>query len=145
MSRSITPSAPTGKWEKVTDEVLAVFDALQKEGHKLKDMGIFGDSAGGGLAAGSVLKMRDKGLGMPGAIVLWSPWADITNSGDSAVTLEERRADLSVREAPQAGGMVKLDLYDAMPHVFQQRFADASEGKEAMRKMTTFLKANLGD
>ena len=80
--------APLGKWETVIDEVLAVLDGLQKEGHKLTDIAIYGESAGGALAAGSVLKMRDKGLGMPAAIVLWSPWADITNSGDSAHTLK---------------------------------------------------------
>ncbi len=80
--------APAGKWQTVTDQVLAVLDGLQKEGHKLKDIALYGESAGGGLAAGCVLKMRDKGLGMPAAVVLWSPWADITNSGDSAVTLK---------------------------------------------------------
>src|SRR5262249_45695123 len=80
--------AAIGKWQKVTDEVLAVFDGLRKEGHRLKDIAVYGESAGGALAAGSVLKMRDKGLGMPAAVVLWSPWADITNSGDSAVTLK---------------------------------------------------------
>lgn len=80
--------APAGKWEMVTDEVLAVLDGLQKEGYKLKDIAVFGESAGGGLVAGSVLKMRDRGLGMPAAVVLWSPWADITNSGDSAITLK---------------------------------------------------------
>lgn len=80
--------APIGKWQKVTDEVLGVFAGLQKEGHKLKDLAICGESAGGGLAAGSVLKMRDKGLGVPAAVVLWSPWADITNRGDSAITLK---------------------------------------------------------
>jgi len=80
--------SPLGKWEMVTDEVLAVFDALQKEGHKLKDIAIYGESAGGALAAGSVLKMRDRGLGVPAAIVLWSPWSDITNRGDSAVTMK---------------------------------------------------------
>jgi epsilon-lactone hydrolase len=79
--------APAGKWRQVTDEVLAVFAALPQEGVPLKEMAIYGDSAGGGLAAGAVLKMRDKGLGMPGAVVLWSPWADITDSGDTAVTL----------------------------------------------------------
>jgi acetyl esterase/lipase len=80
--------APVGKWTKTTDEVLAVFAALQKEGFALKDIALYGESAGGGLAAGSVLKMRDKALGMPAAVVLWSPWADITNSGDTAITLE---------------------------------------------------------
>src|ERR1700677_157812 len=77
--------APAGKWEQVTDQVVTVMDGLQKEGHKLKDIAIYGESAGGGLSAGSVLKMRDKGLGMPAAIGLWSPWADITNRGDSAI------------------------------------------------------------
>ena len=80
--------APVGKWETVTDQVLAVLQGLQKEGHKLKDIAVYGESAGGGLMAGSVLKMRDKGLGMPVAVVLWAPWADITNSGDSAVTMK---------------------------------------------------------
>lgn len=80
--------APAGKWQKVTDEVLAVINALQKDGHTLKDIAICGESAGGALAAGSVLKMRDQGKGMPAAIVLWSPWSDITNRGDSAITLK---------------------------------------------------------
>jgi acetyl esterase/lipase len=81
--------APAGKWQKVTDEVLAVLAGLQKEGYALKDIAVYGESAGGALAAGAVLKMRDRGLGMPAAVVLWSPWADITNRGDSAVTLKD--------------------------------------------------------
>jgi acetyl esterase/lipase len=80
--------APAGRWGQVTDEVLAVLAALQREGVRLKDLAIYGDSAGGGLAAGAVLKMRDRGLGMPAAVVLWSPWADITDRGDTAVTLK---------------------------------------------------------
>ena len=52
-------------------------------------MAVYGESAGGGLAAGAVLKMRDQGLGMPAAVVLWSPWSDITETGDSYATLKE--------------------------------------------------------
>jgi acetyl esterase/lipase len=33
--------------------------------------------------------MRDKGLGTPAAVVLWSPWADITETGDTYVTLKQ--------------------------------------------------------
>jgi len=83
--------APESKWNHTTDQVIAVFEALKTQGYKLKNMALFGDSAGGGLAAGSVLKMRDKGLGMPSAVVLWSPWADITETGDTYFTL--KRAD----------------------------------------------------
>lgn len=191
--------APAGKWEQVTGEVVAVLTALQQEGVRLKATAIYGDSAGGGLAAGAVLKMRDRGLGMPAAVVLWSPWADITDSGDTAVTLKHAEptylydrhlkpaadayADPRDQKHPyvspvygdfargfpptliqggtketflshfvrlyqaldQAGGTVKLDLYEGMPHVFQPRLADAPEGQAALKKMAAFLKQHLGD
>lgn len=79
--------APDAKWPAITDQVVAVIGALKEEGHPLASIAVYGDSAGGGLAAAAALKMRDKGLGMPAALVLQSPWADITDSGDSAVTL----------------------------------------------------------
>lgn len=81
--------APHAQWREVTDQVVSVIRALCQEGHELSDIAIYGESAGGGLAAGSVLKMRDQGLGMPAAVVLWSPWSDITDSGDSYTTLQE--------------------------------------------------------
>jgi acetyl esterase/lipase len=80
--------APRAKWQKITDEVIAVVQALIKEGHALKDIGMFGDSAGGGMAPGVTLKMRDQKLGMPAAVILWSPWSDITETGDTYVTLK---------------------------------------------------------
>ena len=80
--------APHAKWQQVTDQVISVFEALRKQGYAMKDMAIYGDSAGGGLAAGSVLKMRDQDMGMPAAVVLWSPWSDITDTGDTYVTLK---------------------------------------------------------
>ncbi|MCH9653379.1 MAG: alpha/beta hydrolase [Planctomycetes bacterium] len=81
--------APWAKWQEVTDQVVAVIQALIKEGHPLNQIAVYGESAGGGMAAGVVLKMRDKGLGMPAAIVLWSPWSDITETGDTYATLQQ--------------------------------------------------------
>lgn len=76
--------APFSKWNQTTTEVVSVIQALIKEkGYSLEDIAIYGDSAGGGLVAGSVLKMRDVGIGIPAAMVLWSPWTDVTVSGDS--------------------------------------------------------------
>jgi acetyl esterase/lipase len=80
--------APQAKWNEVTGQVVAVVRALLEEGRTLNNIAIYGESAGGGLAAGAVLKMRDKGLGMPAAVVLWSPWSDITETGDSYTTLK---------------------------------------------------------
>jgi acetyl esterase/lipase len=79
--------APRGKWRTVTDQVLAVWKALLASGTNAKTTGIFGDSAGGGLTAGAVLKMRDQGLALPGAVYLLSPWADLTSTGDTYTTL----------------------------------------------------------
>ena len=81
--------APHAKWNQIIDQVVAVITALVKEGHELDSIAIYGESAGGGLAAGTVLKMRDAGLGMPVAVVLWSPWSDITETGDSYDTLKD--------------------------------------------------------
>ena len=80
--------APRAKWQRMTDEVVEVLKALQQEGTPVNNLAILGGSAGGGLAAGAVLKMRDRGLGMPAAVVLWSPWADITETGDTYETLK---------------------------------------------------------
>ena len=58
------------KWNQTTTEVVSVIQALIKEkGYSLDDIAMYGDSAGGGLVAGSVLKMRDEGIGIPAAIV----------------------------------------------------------------------------
>lgn len=79
--------APFSKWNQTTDEVVSVIQALMDQGYSLDDIAMYGDSAGGGLVAGSVLKMRDQGLGMPAALVLWSPWTDVTGIGDTYFTL----------------------------------------------------------
>jgi monoterpene epsilon-lactone hydrolase len=81
--------APQAQWKQTTSEIVSVFRALLDEGYGPEDIAIYGDSAGGGLAAGSVLKARDEGLGQLAAVVLWSPWADITNNGDSYSTLAD--------------------------------------------------------
>jgi acetyl esterase/lipase len=82
--------APFSKWNQTTDQVISVIQALKDhQGYSLDDIAIYGDSAGGGLAAGSVLKMRDGGMGMPAAVVLWSPWTDVTQNGDTYFTLKD--------------------------------------------------------
>ena len=80
--------APKSKWQSTTNEIVSVIKALKKSGYELKDIAIYGDSAGGGLAAGAVLRARDEGVGLLGAVVLWSPWADITQTGDTYNTLQ---------------------------------------------------------
>ena len=42
------------------------------------DLVIAGDSAGGGLAAATALRLRELALPLPRALVLFSPWTDLT-------------------------------------------------------------------
>jgi epsilon-lactone hydrolase len=79
--------APHAKYNQMSDQVVAAVQALLEQGQRLADTAIYGDSSGGGLAAAVVLKMRDRGLGMPTAAVLVSPWLDVTPSGDTETTL----------------------------------------------------------
>jgi len=81
--------APSSKWNQTTNEVISIVQALRDQGYSLDDIAMFGDSAGGGLVAGSVLKMRDEGVGIPAALVLWSPWIDVTGIGDTYYTLRD--------------------------------------------------------
>ncbi len=88
--------APFSKWNQTTDEVLSVIQALKDhDGYSLDDIAMFGDSAGGGLAAATILKMRDLGSGMPAAVILWSPWVDLTENGDTRYTLKNADPILS--------------------------------------------------
>lgn len=81
--------APFAKFDRMSDEVVAVIEALLAEGTRLEDLAIYGDSSGGGLAAATTLKMRDRGLGLPAAAVLVSAWLDVTPSGDTETTLHD--------------------------------------------------------
>lgn len=81
--------APHAQYDQMSDQVVAVIQALLSQGQRIEDMAIYGDSSGGGLAAAVTLKMRDRGLGLPAAAVLVSAWLDVTPSGDTETTLHD--------------------------------------------------------
>ena len=88
-------TAPFAQWKEIQEQVITVFEALLVEGYTMQDIALYGDSAGGGLAISTVLNLRDRGTGMPAAVVLWSPWADITDAGDTNHTIMSADPTLS--------------------------------------------------
>lgn len=93
---SIDYTNPPGlQWLGVQEQILSVFRSLLSTGYDMDRIAIYGDSAGGNLTLRTVLNLRDSGLGMPRAVVLFSPWADLTNSGDTAITLKDVDPTLS--------------------------------------------------
>lgn len=79
--------APRGNVNTISDQVIAVWRALIASGNDPRAMGLFGDSAGGNMAAAFTLKMRDQGVPLPGALYLLSPGADLTMIGDTVATI----------------------------------------------------------
>lgn len=55
-----------------------------------KKLVVAGDSAGGGLALATMLAAKDKGMPMPGCIIMFSPWTDLACTGASLETNAER-------------------------------------------------------
>jgi len=104
--------APHVKWQETTDQVLSVFAALAEQDFAASDIVLYGDSAGGGLSAGSVLKMRDQGMEMPAALILWSPWSDITETGDSYVTLRDAEPFFTYRDVLGPSALAYADATD---------------------------------
>jgi acetyl esterase/lipase len=72
--------APEFPFPAALDDCLAVYSALVSEGHRVI---IAGDSAGGGLAVSLVLCARTRGLALPAALYLMSPFTDLACSGES--------------------------------------------------------------
>lgn len=51
-----------------------------------------GDSAGGGLALATAMRIRDDGLSQPACIITFSPWTDLAVTGDSVEENSDRCA-----------------------------------------------------
>jgi monoterpene epsilon-lactone hydrolase len=104
--------APFARFQAMSDQVVAVMKALVQDGRSLEHIAIFGDSAGGGLAAASVLKMRDQKAGMPAAVVLQSPWGDLDDGGDTYHTLKDADLLLDYKKSLAPSALAYADEKD---------------------------------
>lgn len=77
--------APEHRFPAAIDDCCAVYAALIAIGKV--PHALIGDSAGGALALGTAMRARDTQQPLPHALVLISPWLDLTMSGASYETL----------------------------------------------------------
>ena len=91
--------APEHPFPAAIDDALAVYRAVLASGVPAAHIAFGGDSAGGGLSLACALAARDAGMPQPAAILTYSPWTDLTVSGDSFLGNAATELVLSPREA----------------------------------------------
>lgn len=98
--------APEHPFPAQIEDATAVYRELLARGFKAQNITTSGDSAGGNLAISTVLKLRDDGVALPGAVIAFSPWLDMEHVGK---TLESNDA---------TDALVKKAVLEAMSGMF---------------------------
>ena len=75
--------APERPSPAARQDALKAWDYLMLLGYGARDVVVMGDSAGGNLALVLTLMLRDARRQLPRRLVLFSPWTDMTFSGES--------------------------------------------------------------
>jgi len=73
---------PDFPYPAAMDDAIAVYKEVVKT-TDAKKVGIFGTSTGGGMTLAMVLRAKNEGLPLPGAIAPGTPWSDMTKTGDT--------------------------------------------------------------
>ena len=117
--------APEHPYPAAVDDALAAYEGLLDEGIAPSNIVFAGESAGGGLAVATLVNARDRGLRLPAAAFVMSPYVDLTLAGTTMETRSQVDPLLS-REALQA----RVDDYtsgqDAALGLISPVFADLS-------------------
>ena len=89
--------APENPFPAAVEDATKAYCWLLAQGYKAKNIAIAGDSAGGGLTLATLVNLRDKGIDLPAAGVLISPWADLSGEAESV----QARADIDPMVKPE--------------------------------------------
>src|ERR1700722_10422032 len=65
------------------DDAFGVYQWALKQGFAADRIALSGDSAGGNLALATAVRAREASLQLPNALVLFSPWLDFAEEGES--------------------------------------------------------------
>ena len=78
--------APENPFPAAVEDAVTAWRWMLAQGLDPKRCAIAGDSAGGGLTLATLIALRDRGIPLPGAAALLSPWADLAGTGASVKT-----------------------------------------------------------
>jgi acetyl esterase/lipase len=89
--------APEHAFPCARDQITAVYEQLLRDGFERHGIALVGESAGANLIMSSLLDLRERGMTLPAAVALISPWVDLTLSGDTAQTLSAVDSELGIK------------------------------------------------
>lgn len=97
--------APEHVFPAAVDDAVAWWQELLRQGTDPKTVVFAGDSAGGGLALACMVAARDQGLPMPAGAILFSPWTDLSCSGETMKTLADADVMFNPESLPEAAAL----------------------------------------
>jgi len=117
--------APEHPYPAAVDDAVTAYAALLDRGVAPARIVVAGESAGAGLAVAALVAARDRGLPMPAAAYVMSPWADLTQSG---ATMDSKRGSdpMLTREGMAARAADYAGCHDPAAGLISPIFADLS-------------------
>jgi acetyl esterase/lipase len=96
--------APEYRFPAQLEDATTAYRWMLDRGLKPENIAFVGDSAGGNLALAAMLSLRERGLPLPAACVLMSPWTDLAATGASYAS----RADVDpIHQRPMILALAK--------------------------------------
>ncbi|GAA3513519.1 alpha/beta hydrolase fold domain-containing protein [Aeromicrobium panaciterrae] len=105
--------APEHQFPAAIDDLVRAYTWLVNQGISHDQIAVGGASAGGGVAAGALLAIRDAGLPPPAASILLCPFADLTLSSDAA-TADDSPEPIDSRDIVQRAVALYLGTGDPL-------------------------------
>lgn len=107
--------APEAPYPAAVDDAIGAYRHLLDEGFAPARVTLAGDSAGGGLTLATLVALRDRGVPLPAAGVVMSPWTDLTLSGETITSKVEEEPILDVHTLRLWAGLYAGDSDPADP------------------------------
>ncbi|XID75096.1 alpha/beta hydrolase [Alkanindiges sp. WGS2144] len=120
------PLAPEYPCPAAMHAVKEAYMALIMKGYDAKNITISGDSCGGNLVLAAVLALRDENVMLPSAMVLMSPFLDLTLSGESMLMNQKLDAMLNRELLAQGSRYYAGEQYRLGDPLVSPLFADLS-------------------
>lgn len=112
----VFPLAPEHDWQPAFQMVRAAYERLVNE-VGTGNIIMAGDSSGGGMTLALAEQMRDQGWPLPAALVLFSPWLDVTMKDPAQPKLDQIDRILSIEGLRRSGAMWAGQLPTTDPRI----------------------------